>query len=85
VDNHLLFATFALSHGTSDTQDMKQDTLTDTQRDKLASMLNFARAHDWGQKSLIPYASCALHIYDDYTGEIVKFYDMEALKAWAGY
>jgi len=56
-----------------------------THSETLTSMLNFALAHDWGKNALIPYASSALHIYDEYAGEIVKFTDMLTLRTWAGY
>jgi hypothetical protein len=56
-----------------------------THSETLTNMLNFARSHDWGKNALIPYASSALHIYDEYADEIVKFTDMLALRTWAGY
>jgi hypothetical protein len=59
-------------------------TLT-THSETLTNMLNFARSHDWGKNALIPYASSALHIYDEDEDEIVKFTDMLTLRAWAGY
>jgi hypothetical protein len=56
---------------------MKQDTLT--------AMLDFARAHDWGRNSLISYRTNALHLYDSFADEVIRFHDMATLRAWAGY
>jgi hypothetical protein len=59
--------------------------MTTTTETKLAAMLSFAQSHDWGQQALIPSNCQALHVYDSYKDEVVKFYDMQTLRSWAGY
>jgi hypothetical protein len=56
-----------------------------TTSESIADMLKFALLHDWGKRALIPTGCEALHIWDTYTNEVVAFYDMQALRAWAGY
>ena len=56
-----------------------------TTQNQLAAMLKFAQLHDWGNQAMIPASCHALHVYDNYNNQIVKFYDMQTLKVWAGY
>jgi hypothetical protein len=56
-----------------------------TNQNQLAAMLKFAQLHDWGNQALIPANCDALHVYDNYTNQIVVFHDMQSLKQWAGY
>jgi hypothetical protein len=51
----------------------------------LADMLKFAQLHDWGNKAYLSDVTSALHLYDYCQKEMVAFYDMQSLKAWAGY
>lgn len=56
-----------------------------TTPEQLAAMLKFAQLHDWGNQAYLSDATSALHLYDYCQKEMVAFYDMQSLKAWAGY
>ena len=56
-----------------------------TTSESISAMLKFALLHDWGNRALIPTGCEALHVWDTCTNQVVVFYDMRTLKAWAGY
>jgi len=85
MSRYLLNSSRRAEKGGTHNYNLNMNMTPTTHSETLTSMLNFALSHDWGKNALIPYASSALHIYDEYADEIVKFTDMLTLRTWAGY